>query len=329
MKKVKYYNGPLFIIGMPRSGTKLVRSILNQHSNIRLTLVETEFLPYWVRTWHRFGDLSDWNNFRKFYFDSIKLPYFIYMKDYGRLINCHDWYSRCKTFDVAGVFEALIKYDTMVEKDSEIWGDKSPSYIRHTTLIKHLFPEAKFIHIIRDVRDYCLSVNYAWGKNMIRAAQRWADNIRQCRRESKAFNEDYLEILYEDLLSEPEIILKTICDFLGVDYEPDMLKLSQPTEYIGCAKGYIGIYSKNKKKYINQLDKRTRLKIESITVDLLRDLGYEVEFENEPIRVSSIKMKIYQILDGINTLRFYFNERGLFDGMIFWSRRFLSSGERF
>jgi len=121
------FNGPLFMVGMPRSGTKLFRAILNQHSCIKMTDAETELLPYWAKNWERLGDLSSKENFKKFYNMAVKLPYFNYMRHRGRIINCDDWHHRCRTYDVAGVFEALVKHDTGVEDDAVIWGDKSPS----------------------------------------------------------------------------------------------------------------------------------------------------------------------------------------------------------
>ena len=53
------FEGPLFLVGMPRSGTKLLRALLNRHPNISIMTNETEFLPYLVSHWESFGDLSD------------------------------------------------------------------------------------------------------------------------------------------------------------------------------------------------------------------------------------------------------------------------------
>ncbi|MCD6199923.1 MAG: sulfotransferase [Deltaproteobacteria bacterium] len=322
------FNGPLFVVGMPRSGTKLFRAILNQHSCIKMTDAETEFLPYWAKNWGRFGDLSSKENFKKFYNMVVKLPYFKYMRDRGRIIKLDDWHHRCQTYDVAGVFETLVKHDTGVKDDTVIWGDKSPSYLRHLTLLKTLYPDTKFIHIIRDVRDYCLSINKTWSKNMIRATQRWTDDIRKCRSDANGLDDDYLEVLYEDLLTNTETVVKRTCEFLGVGFEQQMLQLDKPTEYIGSAKGYIGIYSNNIRKYRSKMDRDLRIKIESIAADLLRDLSYEIEYDKDPVRVSQSVMRLYQIADGINTLKFYYKERGLLQGMFFWWRLFLGSGDR-
>jgi len=80
---------------------------------------------------------------------------------------------------------------------------------------------------------------------MIRAAQRWTDDIKKCGSDAMCLDDDYLEVLYEDLLTNTETVLKRTCEFLGIGFEQQMLQLDKPTEYIGSAKGYIGIYSKN------------------------------------------------------------------------------------
>mgnify|MGYP000529984615 CR=1 FL=1 len=57
------FKGPLFIVGMPRSGTKLLRDLLNQHPKIHIAEIETHFLPFWFSQWKEFGDLSEKENF--------------------------------------------------------------------------------------------------------------------------------------------------------------------------------------------------------------------------------------------------------------------------
>ena len=61
------FAGPLFLLGMPRSGTKLLRTLLNAHPAIHIAQVETHFIPYWHANWDSYDDLADLQNFRKFY----------------------------------------------------------------------------------------------------------------------------------------------------------------------------------------------------------------------------------------------------------------------
>lgn len=314
--------GPVFIVGMPRSGTKLLRALLNQNPGVGIARIETHFLPYWTKNWEKYGDLSDPQIFRKFYQEAMNLPYFMYMSERGALIGEETWYSMCRRHTPSGVFEALIRHDAEVEYGTDkIWGDKTPDYISHMELLKELFPEARFIHIIRDVRDYCLSVKKAWGKSMLRAAQRWCDDILKIRAASAKFPEDYLEVRYEELLAEPEAVLKRICDFLEVEYDPRMTQLSRPTENLGDAKGWSGIKKDNAGKYRHLMDIGLRKEIEAIAAPLLRQLGYLVEYQGNQKKIGRVKMLFYEFADGLMLFRYRMRERGAFKAMK-WSFSF-------
>lgn len=308
------FSGPLFIVGMPRSGTKLLRDLLNNHSLIAIPDIETRMLPTWVHNWERYGDLSKRPFFKLFYNETVKLSYFRYMKDRGQLIPEESWYSICRDFSPSGVFEALVRHDAKAEYNTTlIWGDKSPLYFRHVSLLKELFPAAKFIHIIRDVRDYCLSINKAWGKSMIRAAQRWADDVYKFKVLSRDLGDSIIEIKFEDLITEPEPTLKMICDFLGIEFQEQMLSLARPSENIGDAKGLNAIMRDNHHKYSYLMDPGMCRKIEMVTSEILRSYAYEVDYPGAMKRVNKIKLLGYKILDGVNLFIFDTREYGFFN----------------
>jgi len=301
VKKSNNYRGPIFLIGMPRSGTKLLRGLLNEHSRIAIPAFETEFFPYWIMNWDEYGDLSDRAAFSKFYEQMMKVPYFIYCKNEAELISEETWYNNCQSFTPASVFEGLVRHDADAAYESDVvWGDKSPSYITSLEMIKEHFPNARFVHIIRDVRDYCLSINHAWKKNMIRAAQRWNDYVENARTISSQFNDEYMELKYEDLLDSPETELKRIVEFLDLEFEESMLTLSRPTENIGATTGQQSVVKSNKKKYDKLMQEALRLKIESITGNTLESLSYEVANPIKPYKVPPYLMFYYKMLDGFN-----------------------------
>lgn len=322
-EKLDYKNseflGPLFIIGMPRSGTKLLRELLNNHPLISIPEIETNFLQVWGKNWQKYGDLSNPANFKKFYEKSLVLPYFMYMKENKKLIKCKDWYHLCQNYTVQNVFETLIRHDANVKYESQkIWGDKSPKYRRYICLLNELFPEARFIHIIRDVRDYCLSIKKAWGKNMFRAAQRWCNDVSKVQKDIKKFPEKYLEIKYENLITDPDKILKQVCNFLNVEYNPKMQKILKSVENLGDAKEIKEIKSDNKMKYEKYMDSETKNKIEAIAANVLKSNCYNVQYSGNIKTLTSNEMVFYQIIDGINRISFNIKERGLKRGL-YWS----------
>ena len=318
----------IFIIGMPRSGTKLLRGLLNKHPKLSFLSGETEFLPYldkYWQSWEGKKGLANFDNFLQFYFYIIKLPYFISKSYQGKLIEPQKWYDLCEDYTLSGVFEALARHDANAYKDM-IWGDKSPSYIRHIPLIKKHFPEAKILHIIRDVRDYCLSINKAWGKNMLRAAQRWADDVAKARKDGEKFENDYFEIRYEDLLEDPHKDLQNVCSFLCVNYYQDLIELEKPTENIGDAKSQSGIIKMNTKKYNSSMTTELRRKIEHITFPELLKSGYQAESFLRQKKLTEIEKKLYQLQDGVQLVKARRHTgKSLFESVNFYLKAFKQS----
>jgi hypothetical protein len=119
-------------------------------------------------------------------------------------------------------------------KSSFCWGDKNNFYLKRIALLKRTFPEARFLHLVRDGRDVALSyrdlktVKGPWAPRLtdsiVGAAREWADNVTHIRR---SFDEigwhRVCEIRYEDLVVAPEKELSRACAFLGETYSAEML----------------------------------------------------------------------------------------------------------
>jgi hypothetical protein len=103
------------------------------------------------------------------------------------------------------------------------WGDKTPPYVLHMPTIAAVLPEARFIHIIRDGRDVALSVRPLWfGPNSIEeAAYWWRARVHAGRADGQ--HVAYTEVLYEDLVNDPEPHLTRLCAFIGLGFDPVML----------------------------------------------------------------------------------------------------------
>src|SRR5919106_1319653 len=110
------------------------------------------------------------------------------------------------------------------------WGDKTPRYVMHIPLLGSLWPDARFIHLIRDGRNVALSyANVPFGpKNVAMAAKLWSDRVQVGLRDGRALGgKRYLEISYEDLVEDPEGETKDLCEFLHLDFDPEMLNYSE------------------------------------------------------------------------------------------------------
>ena len=300
----KVFCGPIFLVGMPRSGTKLLREMLNQHSRIAIAANESYCLPYFYRRFPRYGDIRDPANFARFYADFSRTAFFRRLSARAPFINREIWQTRVQAWDYSGVIAAFYRiYAQHYQKD--IWGDKTPGYLRQMPLLKSLYPDAKFIHIIRDSRDYCLSIRRAWQKNIFRAAQRWHDDIRRARQDAAThLGDDYLEVRYEQLLDMPETVLRSITDYLHLPYQTAMLTPPASTENLGDARAVEGILKQNYGKWRTGLSPAEIAKIERICGVLLEELGYPVSYHGQPQRLHPLLMRLYQASDGWRWLLF-------------------------
>jgi hypothetical protein len=300
----------VFIIGFPRSGTKLLRAILCNHRSIFITH-ELLFLPYLIEKWAAYGDVSQFSKFQWMYDDVMRTYYFVEKRNRGaRIIGAEEWYERCRAFDILGVLLPIIQYETSAPELPGIWlGDKSPNYTTHVSLIKKAIPEAKFIHIIRDVRDTALSARKVWNKNIYRFVQRWADDIRELQKILRQMPDaDRIEVRYEDLVRHSEMTLTRILSFLGLDYDPAMLKLQKPSENFGDARDRVAVVSSNTEKYKNSLRAMEIRRLESICWDVLRHYGYQTGEYPALKRIPHWKMSWFMCCDVVNRLVFDYKQ---------------------
>jgi hypothetical protein len=224
------------------------------------------------------------------------------------------WRSEIREWSYPGVVETF--YRLYAEKmGKSIWGDKTPFYLVLIPKLKTLFPAAKFVHIVRDVRDYVVSLNKDWSKNIFRSAQRWHDAVERCRQDGiRVCPEDYLEVKYEGLSDDPEGTLKTICDFLTVSYEASMVRLKKPADDRTEAGDRLSVKKRNYGKWESTLRPGDIRRLEEICGTLLTHLGYQVSYRGTPVRIGPVRMKLYQLADAAALYRFEVREGGLIEG---------------
>lgn len=122
-----------------------------------------------------------------------------------------------------------LHYTSFFEKDEiHLIGDKNPAYSVFIPELLEVFPDAKFIHIIRDYRDNVVSNSKAFGeKSLGYLAYGWLifnqkiDEIKH-QRPNKFYT-----LRYEDLVETPEKITKEICQFLGLTFQENMITIDK------------------------------------------------------------------------------------------------------
>lgn len=121
------------------------------------------------------------------------------------------------------------------------YADKTPGNVTHIPELARLFPEACFIHIIRDGRDVALSfVEAPFGPaSVAEAAWLWRERVESGRRAGLELGpERYLEIYYEELIADPRGVAVQLCDFIGAPYDGAMLAYHAHSNHILASVGY-------------------------------------------------------------------------------------------
>lgn len=290
--------GPIFIVGMPRSGTKLLRGLLNQSHGVRVLDIETDFFPFLVRWVSEHGQVRTSEDFAKLHAAMHSAPYFVHRVDRPPF-SPEEWRRWCDKFDAAGLFEGFARYETGAQREQGVvWGDKSPAYIRHIDLLLAHFPDARVIHIVRDVRDYCVSISKAWGKDIRRAAHVWGRDVGIAHRLCQSDPRRCLQLRYEDLLQSPETQMRRLCEFLSIEFNDAMTRLNRPVEIRGDATG-TEIVQNNYGKFMERFSPREIRDIEQLAFDTMRMLGLRPVYAREHRVMSKMELKLRRIGDGV------------------------------
>lgn len=212
-----------FVVGSARSGTTLVRAMLDAHSDLAVP-GESHFIPR-LRLWRRRYEHRSRFDIARFCADLVDDRYFAaWGLPAGALMASLQQY-RPLTVEAA-IRETFFCYARRHRKRR--WGDKTPAYVVHMPVIAAMFPEARFVHIIRDGRDVSRSLlELGWATSIEDAGLRWAYRVRLGRSAGRMLGERYLEIRYEDLVADSTAALRRICSFVGLSLEEGMTRPDQ------------------------------------------------------------------------------------------------------
>lgn len=216
---------PIFIVGVPRSGTTLLRVLLDSHSEI-LALPETP----WVSGAYG-GPLS----LRQLLLDLAD-------GSYGAARNVAGITRADILRAGAGFLEHLLE-PALAARGKSVPAFKTPSDIPHLDFLTELLPDARYIHITRDGRDVALSQLAKKGSFFLElrgyrslsyanVLQRWADWEAKARGVLARDGLKVFHLRYEDLIADPEGQMRQAMAFAGLKFEPGMLNYaSQSHDY--------------------------------------------------------------------------------------------------
>jgi hypothetical protein len=268
---------PLLVLGVRRSGTTLLRVILDRHSQLAVP-DESYFVPQLAA---RHGSRPDVDTF---------------VDDLRRLPTLVEWdvdpeavRARLRPGDPLGRAIAAVYEVYAEDRGKQRWGDKTPMYMGYLPLLERLFPDARYVHLIRDGRDAAMSflelpegiVTRTWAhpRDPAGFAAQWRSEVLAARALGRRVGGSrYLEVRYEELVRDPGAGIASICAFAGLPFEGGMLE-------------YAGDVDVSRKPHQQSLTKpptpglrdwRSRMSpadvaaFEGVAGDLLAGLGYEL-----------------------------------------------------
>ena len=142
---------------------------------------------------------------------------------------------------------------------------------RHFDRLLHIWPDARFIHLVRDGRDVARScIGMGWAGNVWTGVERWIEAEHLWTSLSKNLSSDqHIEVTYETLIAKPVETLTDLCNFIGVPYSPAMLSYPQTTPYSLPDPKLIGQWRRKLSEHEIQL-------VESRISDMLVERSYQL-----------------------------------------------------
>ncbi len=234
---MKNDQSPILIIGIQRSGSNLLRLMLNQ-----LPCIAAPHPPHILERFFpllpTYGDLDNNNeNFALLVNDVCQLIELNPVPWEGVNFDRQDIQNRCRVNSLVAIFVSV--YDVLAQAwGCHRWCCKSMANVYYLPQInEYLSDKAKYVWLYRDGRDVANSFTKAvvGEKHFYHLAQEWAKVQSLALKIRCQYPSQFFSLSYESLIFDPESTLKSLCNFLEVDYSPAMLDFHESHEALQTA----------------------------------------------------------------------------------------------
>ena len=229
-------SGPFFIVGSPRSGTTLLRNMLDAHPRLAVPPRESHWVlglaPRRVdrgrrrpRYWQPRRPLLRGRGepvLEEILCRSPVADWGVPEDEVRQVVAERGPASYAELVDA--VFAAYARHHGKGR-----WGDKTPGFARHIPSLERLFPRARYIHVVRDGREVAASLaDIGWATSPVVGAFWWRKHVRAARRAGVRIGPHrFHELRLEDLVADPEGTLRLVAAALGEAYDPAMLDYAE------------------------------------------------------------------------------------------------------
>ncbi len=285
-----------FFVGSGRSGTTLFRNVFDSHPQLAV-MHEGHFIGAMARLRRRY-ETRDGFATTTFVNDLYRNDNFLRQGVERAIVT--GALVESPPGDLADAVRRVLECFAAVN-DKPYYGDKTPGYVAQIAQLSEMFPDAKFVHIIRDGRDVATSYldRDEWGPSTIgEAAYYWRTRVgRGSEVGGRLGPHRYREVRYEDMVEDPEGTARELCDFLGLDFDPAMMayhekgrEFAASTKHPDAFAGLSKPVTKGMRDWRSEMAPEDVALFETIAGDLLRRLGYEVTGTGGGIRLRTRAM---------------------------------------
>jgi hypothetical protein len=215
-------NRPILVLGCPRSGTTLLQVMLHSHPRIAVP-PENRFVIDSYRRRLEFGDLADpaaRESLARAITDTKGSRFRDLGVDRDEVIG-----AIVAGPPTVGSALGIVLRAYARRFGKERWGDKRPAYYQDVPVLRRLFPDAQFIHVVRDGRDCVASLKrMRWYQHDVTTAMAtWVEAVDYARwHRHRLGPARWHDVIYERLVADPATELRALCRFLGEDYDEVM-----------------------------------------------------------------------------------------------------------
>ncbi len=288
-----------FFVGVGRSGTTLLRSIFDAHSEMAV-VNESRFVGWMAAHQSRYDGHSvrarsrdfDTRRFLTDLLDNPKVP--SRLDSWG--LDPDAIRRRVVEADTGELSEAIRSVYAMYaeHQGKGRYGDKTPRYVQSIAPLSELLPESRFVHLVRDGRDVALAVGEVdfGAANLTQAAHRWARRVRRAEAVGRQLGPSrYRLVRYEDLTASPEAVVADLCGFLELPFDAAMLRYyEQPDRVFAGLDGQAHHerlrlpVTKGLRDWRKDMAAGDVARFETVAGDTLAELGYELSSPPRPHR---------------------------------------------
>lgn len=290
------------IIGTQRSGSNLLRVILDQSKDIasphppHILVTFVPLLPLYGRL--------DAGAYRLLISDVVDFVYANPVPWEGVRLNKEELFRTSRRYCLFEL-NRLIYEQAALAKGSAYWCCKSMANVHYADELENAGLDLKYIYLYRDGRDVAVSFKKAvvGEKHSYFLALQWKEDQDACIALSGKLGKDrFFALNYETLISSPEETVKALCDFLAIGYVPEMMSFyTSGTSRITAAAGEMWsnlekpIMKNNSGKFIKELPEEDIQLFESVAGDTLRKLGYPLHTSGKaPLEVTPEMLSRYE-----------------------------------